>query len=821
MTKLFCRSYAFCKHLGINGTCHNRLRFSALRLPVLVLALWLPAALAGLTAVHFLIPGTALAKGGKNKDKAGGGGGSGGKAARPGRAERPGKIDGGIAPETEGDSGGNVGANGDEGASFDAPINTAPAVALPRGHHRLDTGNLYDGNDPSDGKKSGRSGDDKAGKWGEDFGLGKKLEIGDLKKEQWDGYLSDITRDFVPEAGGAAPGTNPGDGASGTDNAPIRQTQGENPGLASEPSLPDLLKTNPAALEIDNAPSAVSGAASSGEASREDVKTSRQEEKSEARDLKEATRDARRAARENTGAEAGGSLIELLSVSPSAVELESAESGLNAESFSLDTSKPEQNESDKAQKADEKEAKQEEKEEAKALREEEKAEAKALKEAEKAARKEAKQEEKANEAEQAAQNAASASPAQAKDARGRNVDVSGVLAGTYARREVLALNLSPQGMGRARELGFQIGEAFLSQVDGPIIKLIAPEGLDAIQAQALLRQHLPAEIFHLNRLYRPYRTATTPELRTEQPDEPARLGKTTRCVDDRCYSRTAIHWQDDLGRCARDLRVGVIDTDVDLRHPTFAGQKITAQNFLPDGRQPSPNWHGTGILALLAGRRDSGTPGLIPDATFFSAGIFFTGEEGEAVTDTVSLLRALEWMDNAGVRVVNLSFSGPQDGLVATRIGRMRAQGFAFAAAAGNDGPTAAPSYPAAYPEVIAVTAVTKELKIYPSASRGPHIDLAAPGVRIWTAMPDGKEGYRTGTSFAAPYATAVLALLQPDLLRAPEIELLKVVKTVNLGPPGERNPIYGRGLLQAPGTCPKMAPAETSWAPSVVPARR
>ena len=180
------------------------------------------------------------------------------------------------------------------------------------------------------------------------------------------------------------------------------------------------------------------------------------------------------------------------------------------------------------------------------------------------------------------------------------------------------------------------------------------------------------------------------------------------------------------------------------------------------------------------------------------AGIFYADEDGESVTDTVAFLNALDWMADSGVRLVNMSFTGPRDDLVQKKIESMSARGVVFAAAAGNEGPAAEPAYPAAYPQVIAVTAVTKELRNYPYANRGDHIDIAAPGVGIWTAWPDAKEGYRSGTSFASPLVTGVLAIYPPDVLRSPKKSLLDRVGVTDLGP----RPIYGRGLLQAPSAC-------------------
>ena len=71
-----------------------------------------------------------------------------------------------------------------------------------------------------------------------------------------------------------------------------------------------------------------------------------------------------------------------------------------------------------------------------------------------------------------------------------------------------------------------------------------------------------------------------------------------------------------------------------------------------------------------------------------------------------------------------------------------------------------APLYPAADPDVIAVTATDADDKLFEQANRGTHIAVAAPGVAILAAAPD--EGYQmqSGTSFAAAQVSGVAALL-------------------------------------------------------------
>src|SRR5690606_25636426 len=76
-------------------------------------------------------------------------------------------------------------------------------------------------------------------------------------------------------------------------------------------------------------------------------------------------------------------------------------------------------------------------------------------------------------------------------------------------------------------------------------------------------------------------------------------------------------------------------------------------------------------------------------------------------------------------------------------------------AAAGNDGPGSDPPFPASLEGVIAVTAVDASSAIYPHATRGLFIDLAAPGVQVISTAPGNQYPVTSGTSFATAYATA------------------------------------------------------------------
>lgn len=286
------------------------------------------------------------------------------------------------------------------------------------------------------------------------------------------------------------------------------------------------------------------------------------------------------------------------------------------------------------------------------------------------------------------------------------------------------------------------------------------------------------------------------------PDKRAITPATAQpCPDAVCFGRKFINWSRAAGACTKSAKIGIIDTSFDIGHPSFTGLKATSRAFL-DHEKPSPyDWHGTAVLSLLAGNPDTSTPGLAPGAHYFLATAFRSDITGNASTDTVRLLGALAWLEESKVNIVNMSFSGPQDPAIARAIARMSKKGIVFVAAAGNMGPNAPPSYPAAYPQVIAVTAINRKGNTYTKANRGTHIDLAAPGVDVVTALPKAQQGYRTGTSFAAPFVTAILATQGDLAFTGQKAKLLPKLSVRDLGPPG-RDPMYGAGLAMAPTVC-------------------
>lgn len=272
------------------------------------------------------------------------------------------------------------------------------------------------------------------------------------------------------------------------------------------------------------------------------------------------------------------------------------------------------------------------------------------------------------------------------------------------------------------------------------------------------------------------------------------------CQDGRCYGSVLIGWQSSE-QCGTGVKLGMVDTAANKDHPALQGRKLVTRAFAEDGRA-STALHGTAVAALLVGAPNSAFPGLLPAAELFAADAFIGTDPAKTRTNVFLLTQSFNWLLEQQVTVINASLSGPDNGLLQEVVKRLHQQQRIIVAAAGNNGPSAPPVFPAAYPEAVAVTAVDSLLRPYRRANRGDYLTLAAPGVRIWTPGTKGGE-YRDGTSFAAPYVTAVIAQLrhrQPTVSAAELITQLQG-KVRDLGTTG-KDAVFGWGLVQSPARC-------------------
>jgi len=206
------------------------------------------------------------------------------------------------------------------------------------------------------------------------------------------------------------------------------------------------------------------------------------------------------------------------------------------------------------------------------------------------------------------------------------------------------------------------------------------------------------------------------------------------------------------------------------------------------------------VASLLAGSAGN-FRGAAPQAELFAADVYCGSPAGGAVD---RLAAALGWMARERVAVINVSLVGPRNALLERVVASLVDRGFLIVAAVGNDGPAAAPLYPAAYDGVMGVTAVDARHRVLIEACRGKHLDLAAPGADM-SAATIGQAGQADtfasvrGTSFAAPIVAGLLAraLAQPDPAARDRAVAALTGIAEDLGPRG-RDDIYGAGLVGA-----------------------
>jgi subtilisin family serine protease len=214
----------------------------------------------------------------------------------------------------------------------------------------------------------------------------------------------------------------------------------------------------------------------------------------------------------------------------------------------------------------------------------------------------------------------------------------------------------------------------------------------------------------------------------------------------------------------------------------------------------TPDAHGTLVAGVIAAEalETAGTGGVAPGAQVVAVKscVALSWRRAEARCWSSTLARGIDLAAGKSVRVMNLSVGGPEDRLLASMVGAAARKGIIVVSAAGNDGPLGKPSYPAAFDNVIAVTAVDAARRLYAQATRGSFVDLAAPGVDILSNGPGGRAQLFSGTSAATAFASgAVARLLQQRSLTQAELEALLRDTATDLGL-GGRDAEFGDGLI-------------------------
>jgi Subtilase family len=342
-----------------------------------------------------------------------------------------------------------------------------------------------------------------------------------------------------------------------------------------------------------------------------------------------------------------------------------------------------------------------------------------------------------------------------------------------ADRDILTFDLGPTDLSILKEIGFRIvAQTRLDGLDTSLQRLRPPSGMSMPDAADALRNSLPAAPFDYNHVFG---LPASDKLEDE--------GRKVQKVGGKRSGEGAI--------------VAMIDTLVDPLHPSLSTRKIVVKDFA-GSTKGRDSGHGTAVASIIVGFDPAADyRGIVPGAKLLAANVFSVSKEGVPETDTRILLEALDWAAAQGAGVINFSIAGPPSDILEAAVKRLTEKGHIITAAVGNDGPAAPPVFPATYSNVVGVTAVDIDGKIYRRAGRGAQVDIAAPGVKILAAGPDGSYGAVTGTSFATPVVSALLSLENPkpgkDASKRADAFTLSAR---DLGIAGT-DPTFGHGLVQ------------------------
>lgn len=335
--------------------------------------------------------------------------------------------------------------------------------------------------------------------------------------------------------------------------------------------------------------------------------------------------------------------------------------------------------------------------------------------------------------------------------------------GERVRKGELVLLSSRAGLGRKlASKGFKVIETFhMPSLGLAGFRISVPSQANSEQMLAKLKLVDPKGIATFNHVYEPARGGATISTTTSVAMAP--VGKKTQA------------------------RIGLVDARVNANHPMLRNVHVSSKTF--GIASSTDEEHGTAVASRIAE--------AAPGANLVVASVFSALNNGQEMASVDAIVRALNWLSMNNVPVINLSLAGPPNAILESVTAKLIAKGHVLVAAVGNEGPHASPQYPAAYSDVVGVTAVDSDNRVYLYANQGDYVDFAAPGVNTRVAANESDLETVSGTSYAAPVVAAALArrLRQPDPALAKQAERELAKSAQDAGEPG-RDPVYGFGIV-------------------------
>ncbi|WP_241158432.1 S8 family peptidase [Cohnella candidum] len=242
--------------------------------------------------------------------------------------------------------------------------------------------------------------------------------------------------------------------------------------------------------------------------------------------------------------------------------------------------------------------------------------------------------------------------------------------------------------------------------------------------------------------------------------------------------------------------VAVVDTGVQSDHPDLQGKLVPGVNIVDSSKPPEDDvGHGTHVAGIIAAQINNheGVAGL----TWYTKIMPVKALDSSGAGSTYSVAEGVIWAADHGANVINMSLGNyAQAQFLHDAIRYANNKGVLVVAASGNDN-TDRPGYPAAYPEVVAVSATDPGGGKAEYSNFGDYIDVAAPGTSIASTYPGSRYASLSGTSMASPHVAALASLIRGANPQLSNAEVANVLRStaVDLGDKG-KDKYYGYGQI-------------------------
>jgi subtilisin family serine protease len=207
------------------------------------------------------------------------------------------------------------------------------------------------------------------------------------------------------------------------------------------------------------------------------------------------------------------------------------------------------------------------------------------------------------------------------------------------------------------------------------------------------------------------------------------------------------------------VKIAVIDTGCDLDHPDLKNNLLQGKNFVDSKKDPvDANGHGSHITGIIcAENNDIGIVGVAPKSKVLP--IKALDDEGNGSPENIE--KAIRWAADQGADIITMSLGSPSkiESIRKAIIYALNKKSVTFCAA-GNAGKTHEIFYPANYPETIGIGAIDENFERASFSCTGDDLDFLAPGVKIFSTVPDNWYAYMSGTSMSNPFAVGCAALI-------------------------------------------------------------